>query len=208
MRAALTRSLDDVTVVTRDVPAIGPGEILVAMKAVGICGSDTTGWYVDSKAPRFSATSWQASSPKPCGRPFHPGPRRRPPPRAQRHVRRAARARTSSAPSGGGTASIPAARGVRAWRRPPSRRTSSSSRRGVLRGRALAEPSRAPSGRSPRRVRPGESVAVIGSPERAILGLLSRERGRRRGLRSDLRRRSMRSARFDAREPGEIFLRR
>ena len=51
MRAALVRSLDDVAVVTCDVPAIGPGEILVAMKAVGICGSDTTGWYVATKAP-------------------------------------------------------------------------------------------------------------------------------------------------------------
>ncbi len=45
------RSVDDVEVVTRDVPAIGPGEILVAMKAVGICGSDTAGWYVATKAP-------------------------------------------------------------------------------------------------------------------------------------------------------------
>ncbi len=51
MRAALARSVDDVAVVTREVPAIGPGEILVAMKAVGICGSDTTGWYVAAKAP-------------------------------------------------------------------------------------------------------------------------------------------------------------
>jgi L-iditol 2-dehydrogenase len=51
MRVALARSVDDVEVVTRDVPAIGPGEILVAMKAVGICGSDTAGWYVATKAP-------------------------------------------------------------------------------------------------------------------------------------------------------------
>lgn len=51
MRAVLARSGDDVSVVTRDVPAIGPREILVAMKAVGICGSDTTGWYVAAKAP-------------------------------------------------------------------------------------------------------------------------------------------------------------
>ena len=29
----------------------GPGEIVVAMKAVGICGSDTTPWYVATKAP-------------------------------------------------------------------------------------------------------------------------------------------------------------
>ncbi len=51
MRAALARSTEDVEVVTREVPAIGPGEILVAMKAVGICGSDTAGWYVATKAP-------------------------------------------------------------------------------------------------------------------------------------------------------------
>ncbi len=51
MKAVLVRSIDDVAVVTREVPAVGPGEILVAMKAVGICGSDTTGWYVASKAP-------------------------------------------------------------------------------------------------------------------------------------------------------------
>jgi L-iditol 2-dehydrogenase len=51
MRVALARSVEDVEVVTRDVPAIGPGEILVAMKAVGICGSDTAGWYVATKAP-------------------------------------------------------------------------------------------------------------------------------------------------------------
>ncbi len=51
MRAAVAHSVDRIEVVTREVPAIGPGEILVAMKAVGICGSDTTGWYVATKAP-------------------------------------------------------------------------------------------------------------------------------------------------------------
>ncbi|HQQ78516.1 MAG TPA: alcohol dehydrogenase catalytic domain-containing protein [Thermoanaerobaculia bacterium] len=51
MRAAVAHSVDRVEVVTREVPPIGPGEILVAMKAVGICGSDTTGWYVETKAP-------------------------------------------------------------------------------------------------------------------------------------------------------------
>ena len=51
MRAVLVRAPGDVAVVTREVPAIGPGEILVAMKAVGICGSDTTAWYVAAKAP-------------------------------------------------------------------------------------------------------------------------------------------------------------
>ena len=51
MKVALARTVDDVVVVTREVPAVGPGELLVAMKAVGICGSDTTGWYVETKAP-------------------------------------------------------------------------------------------------------------------------------------------------------------
>jgi L-iditol 2-dehydrogenase len=51
MRAVLTRAVDDIEVVTREVPAIGAGELLVAMKTVGICGSDTAGWYVATKAP-------------------------------------------------------------------------------------------------------------------------------------------------------------
>ena len=51
MKAALVRSLDDVAVVEMDRPAAGPGEIVVEIKAVGICGSDTTPWYVASKAP-------------------------------------------------------------------------------------------------------------------------------------------------------------
>ncbi|HEX2757965.1 MAG TPA: alcohol dehydrogenase catalytic domain-containing protein [Thermoanaerobaculia bacterium] len=51
MKAVLVRSLDDVAVVEMAKPVPGPGEIVVAMKAVGICGSDTTPWYVESKAP-------------------------------------------------------------------------------------------------------------------------------------------------------------
>ena len=51
MKAVLVRSLDDIAVVEMEKPVAGPGEIVVAMKAVGICGSDTTPWYVDSKAP-------------------------------------------------------------------------------------------------------------------------------------------------------------
>ena len=51
MKAVLVRSLDDVAVVEMERPVPGPGEIVVAMKAVGICGSDTTPWYVASKAP-------------------------------------------------------------------------------------------------------------------------------------------------------------
>ena len=51
MKAVLVRSLDDVTLVDMAPPFAGPGEIVVAMKAVGICGSDTTPWYVATKAP-------------------------------------------------------------------------------------------------------------------------------------------------------------
>ena len=76
MRAALARSADDVVVVTREVPAIGPGELLVAMKAVGICGSDTTGWYVATKAPAVlghepAGVVAEAGA----GAPFRPGDR-------------------------------------------------------------------------------------------------------------------------------------
>ncbi|MEO8586904.1 MAG: alcohol dehydrogenase catalytic domain-containing protein [Acidobacteriota bacterium] len=51
MKAALVRSLDDIAIVEMEAPRPGPGEIVVAMKAVGICGSDTTPWYVATKAP-------------------------------------------------------------------------------------------------------------------------------------------------------------
>ena len=51
MRAAVVRSIDRVEVVEMPVPEIGPGEILVAMRAVGLCGSDITPWYVATKAP-------------------------------------------------------------------------------------------------------------------------------------------------------------
>ena len=51
MKAVLVRSLDDVAIVEMEKPVPGPGEIVVAMRAVGICGSDTTPWYVASKAP-------------------------------------------------------------------------------------------------------------------------------------------------------------
>jgi L-iditol 2-dehydrogenase len=51
VKAVLVRSLDDVAVVEMEKPVPGPGEIVVAMRAVGICGSDTTPWYVASKAP-------------------------------------------------------------------------------------------------------------------------------------------------------------
>ncbi len=51
MKAAVVHALDDIRVVDMPIPAIGHGEILVRMKAVGLCGSDTTPWYVARKAP-------------------------------------------------------------------------------------------------------------------------------------------------------------
>jgi L-iditol 2-dehydrogenase len=51
MKAVLVRSLDDISIVEMETPRAGPGEIVVAMKVVGICGSDTTPWYVAAKAP-------------------------------------------------------------------------------------------------------------------------------------------------------------
>jgi L-iditol 2-dehydrogenase len=51
MKAALVRSLDDIEVMDVPVPQIGEGELLVEMKAVGLCGSDLAPWYVASKAP-------------------------------------------------------------------------------------------------------------------------------------------------------------
>ncbi|HEX5855352.1 MAG TPA: alcohol dehydrogenase catalytic domain-containing protein, partial [Thermoanaerobaculia bacterium] len=51
MRAVLIRSPGDVALVDMEPPVPGRGEIVVAMRAVGICGSDTTPWYVAAKAP-------------------------------------------------------------------------------------------------------------------------------------------------------------
>lgn len=51
MKAVIVRSLDDIAIVEMEEPRPGPGEIVVAMKVVGICGSDTTPWYVAKKAP-------------------------------------------------------------------------------------------------------------------------------------------------------------
>lgn len=51
MKAALVHAVDRVELVELPVPEIGSGEILVRMKAVGLCGSDITPWYVATKAP-------------------------------------------------------------------------------------------------------------------------------------------------------------
>ena len=51
MRAAVYYNNSDVRVEERPVPAIGPGEALVHIKASGICGSDVLEWYRVPKAP-------------------------------------------------------------------------------------------------------------------------------------------------------------
>jgi L-iditol 2-dehydrogenase len=51
MKAALARAPGRIEVVEMKTPRPGPGEVLVAMKAVGLCGSDVHPWYVATKAP-------------------------------------------------------------------------------------------------------------------------------------------------------------
>jgi L-iditol 2-dehydrogenase len=51
MRAAKYYNRDDIRLEQMPVPEIGPGEMLVQVKACGLCGSDLMEWYADSKAP-------------------------------------------------------------------------------------------------------------------------------------------------------------
>ncbi|MDA0161553.1 alcohol dehydrogenase catalytic domain-containing protein [Solirubrobacter ginsenosidimutans] len=51
MRAAVYLAGGEVRIEERPVPRPGPGEVLVAMRACGICGSDLMEWYVAQKAP-------------------------------------------------------------------------------------------------------------------------------------------------------------
>src|SRR3989304_1278622 len=51
MRAAMYYSNDDVRIVDLPKPKIGPGEILVKVRASGVCGSDVMEWYRKPKAP-------------------------------------------------------------------------------------------------------------------------------------------------------------
>ena len=51
MRAAVYHPGGSVRLEDREVPAPGPGEVLVAMRACGICGSDLMDWYVEPRAP-------------------------------------------------------------------------------------------------------------------------------------------------------------
>lgn len=51
MRVAVYYNNKDVRLEERPVPQIGPGEILVKVRASGICGSDVMEWYRVKKAP-------------------------------------------------------------------------------------------------------------------------------------------------------------
>jgi len=51
LRAAVYLGDGEIRVEELPVPRPGPGEVLVAMRACGICGSDLMQWYVDQKAP-------------------------------------------------------------------------------------------------------------------------------------------------------------
>jgi L-iditol 2-dehydrogenase len=51
MKAALWHSNRDVRIVEMPVPEIGPGEVLMRVRASGLCGSDVMEWYRKPKAP-------------------------------------------------------------------------------------------------------------------------------------------------------------
>jgi len=51
MKAVMYYSLDDIRIEDVPKPKIGADEILVEMKACGVCGSDLMDWYLRSRAP-------------------------------------------------------------------------------------------------------------------------------------------------------------
>ena len=53
MRVAVYYRNNDVRIEERPVPKIGSGELLVKIKASGICGTDVMEWYRIKKAPRI-----------------------------------------------------------------------------------------------------------------------------------------------------------
>ncbi len=52
MKAAIYHNKDDIRIEEMPVPTLEEGEILVRMKASGICGTDLMEWYRTKKAPR------------------------------------------------------------------------------------------------------------------------------------------------------------
>ena len=51
MKALVYHGRDDLRVEEVEEPQPGPGELLVEMKACGICGSDLMDWYIEPRAP-------------------------------------------------------------------------------------------------------------------------------------------------------------
>ena len=51
MRAAVLYAADDIRLEDRPIPIPGPGEIVLRMRASGICSGDIMAWYVARKAP-------------------------------------------------------------------------------------------------------------------------------------------------------------
>jgi len=51
MKVAMYYSLDDIRIEDKPKPKIAPDEVLVEMKACGVCGSDLMDWYLRSRAP-------------------------------------------------------------------------------------------------------------------------------------------------------------
>jgi len=51
MKIAMYHSLDDIRIEDMPKPRIGSDEVLVEMKACGVCGSDLMEWYLRSRAP-------------------------------------------------------------------------------------------------------------------------------------------------------------
>ncbi|MGE0487997.1 MAG: zinc-dependent dehydrogenase [Vulcanimicrobiota bacterium] len=51
MRAAVAHDYDDVRIEEMEVPRPGPGDVLVRVKACGVCTGDVTPWYIRKKCP-------------------------------------------------------------------------------------------------------------------------------------------------------------
>lgn len=51
MKAAVYHNLDDVRIEEMEKPKIAANEVLVEMKACGVCGSDLMKWYLEKRAP-------------------------------------------------------------------------------------------------------------------------------------------------------------
>lgn len=53
MRAVEYHSNQDIRIIDLPVPAIGPGELLIQMRACGLCASDVMQWYMQPRAPLY-----------------------------------------------------------------------------------------------------------------------------------------------------------